>query len=56
MNKYYDDHLVREGEKIEPFYVTFVVQNHQSNHLPPADLNINYLLAQSALYRKKPVP
>ena len=29
---------------LKPFYVTFVVQNRQLNHLPPADLkNLNHL-------------
>ena len=35
---------------LKPFYVTFVVQNHQLNHLPPADLKNLYHLASSGLY------
>ena len=31
------------------FYVTFVVQNHQLNHLPPTDLKNLYHLASSEL-------
>ena len=35
---------------LKPFYVTFVVQNRQLNHLPPADLKNLYHLASSGLY------
>ena len=35
---------------LKPFYVTFVVQNRQLNHLPPADLKNLYYLASSGLY------
>ena len=39
--------LERGGIKSDPFYVTFVVQNHQLNHLPPTDLKNLYHLASS---------
>ena len=41
--------------KNKPFYVTFVVQNHQLNQLPPADLKMllmGFVRVFSALYRK----
>ena len=37
------------GIKSDPFYVTFVAQNHQLNHLPPTDLKNLYHLASSEL-------
>ena len=39
----------RRDKKSDPFYVTFVVQNHQLNHLPPTDLKNRYHLASSEL-------
>ena len=39
----------RRDKKSNPFYVTFVVQNHQLNHLPPTDLKNRYHLASSEL-------
>ena len=46
--------------KSGPFYVTFVVQNHQLNHLPPTDLKnkFAYWLRQSfvGILPKNPAP
>ena len=38
---------MREGEKVRHFSITFGVQNHQLNHLPPADLEKLCFLALS---------
>ena len=49
----------RRGRKSEPFYVKIVVQNHQLNYLPPADLKkFAYWLRQSfvGIIPKKTVP
>ena len=40
----YHSYIIPPRSLSHPFYVTFVEQNHQLNHLPPTDLkNLNHL-------------